>query len=106
MAAAPLDQALLRLRVVRPVIQELADAVADVESRPHVLVPDLGPRAVMDQLTVTAYDASQAGLDPRRSSNGFGAPSAEALVDDGHALAASDAHRLEAELGVPPPASR
>jgi len=60
----PLDQALSRMPVVRPVIQELADAVADVEGRPHVDVPDLGPRAVMDQLTVTAYDASQAGLDP------------------------------------------
>ena len=60
----PLDQALSRMQVVRPVIQELADAVADVESRPHVDVPDLGPGVVMDQLTVTAYDASQAGLDP------------------------------------------
>ena len=60
----PLDQALSRMPVVRPVIQELADAVADVESRPHVDVPDLGPGVVMDQLTVTAYDASQAGLDP------------------------------------------
>ena len=60
----PLDQALSRMPVVRPVIQELADAVADVEGRPHVDVPDLGPGVVMDQLTVTAYDASQAGLDP------------------------------------------
>ena len=60
----PLDQALSRMPVVRPVIQELADAVADVESRPHVDVPDLGPGVVMDQLTVTAYDASQARLDP------------------------------------------
>ena len=50
--------------VVRPVIQELADAVADVEGRPQVDVPDLGPRVVMDQLTVTAYDAAEAGLDP------------------------------------------
>jgi hypothetical protein len=60
----PLDRALSRMPVVRPVIQELADAVADVEGRPHVDVPDLGPRVVMDQLTVTAYDAAQAGLDP------------------------------------------
>ena len=60
----PLDHALSRMPVVRPVIQELADAVADVEGRPHVDVPDLGPGVVMDQLTVTAYDASQAGLDP------------------------------------------
>jgi hypothetical protein len=60
----PLDQALSRMPVVRPVVQQLADAVADVEGRPHVAVPDLGPRVVMDQLTVTVYDASQAGLDP------------------------------------------
>ena len=60
----PLDQALSRVPAVRPVIQELADAVADVEGRPHVEVPNLGPRTVMDQLRVTAYDASQAGLDP------------------------------------------
>ena len=60
----PLDHALSRMPVVRPVIQELADAVADLEGRGRVDVPELGPRAVMDQLTVTAYDASQAGLDP------------------------------------------
>ena len=60
----PLDHALSRMPVVRPAVQELADAVADVEARPHVEVPDLGPRTVMDQLTVVAYDASQAGLDP------------------------------------------
>ena len=53
----PLDQALSRMPVVRPVIQELADAVADVESRPHVDVPDLGPGVVMDQLTVMIHDA-------------------------------------------------
>ncbi len=50
--------------VVRPVVQELADAVADLEGRARVDVPDLGPRAVMDQLTVMTYDAMQAGLDP------------------------------------------
>ena len=60
----PLDQALSRMPVVRPVVQQLADAVADVEARPRVEVPDLGPRTVMDQLTVVAYDASQAGVDP------------------------------------------
>ena len=43
--------------VVRPVVQGLADAVADVEGRPHVDVPDLGPRVVMDQLTVMVHDA-------------------------------------------------
>ena len=60
----PLDHALSRMPVVRPVVQRLADAVADLENRPHVDVPDLGPRAVMDQLTVVTYDASQAGLHP------------------------------------------
>jgi hypothetical protein len=60
----PLDKALSRMPVVRPVVQGLADQVADLEERPHVPVPDLGPRVVMDQLTVTVYDAGQAGLDP------------------------------------------
>jgi hypothetical protein len=60
----PLDQALSRMPVVRPVVQALADAVADVQGRARVDVPDLGPRAVMDQLAVLAYDAAQAGLDP------------------------------------------
>jgi hypothetical protein len=60
----PLDQALARMPVVRPVVQALADAVADTEQRPHVAVPDLGPRVVMDQLTVMVHDAGQAGLDP------------------------------------------
>ena len=60
----PLDRALSRMPVVRPVIQELADAVADAETRPHVDVPDLGPRAVMDQLTVMIHDARDVeGLD-------------------------------------------
>ena len=60
----PLDRALSRMPVVRPVIQELADAVADVEGRPHVDVPDLGPGVVMDQLTVMIHDARDVeGLD-------------------------------------------
>jgi hypothetical protein len=60
----PLDHALSRMPLVRPVVQRLADAVADVEGRPHVDVPDLGAPAVMDQLTVMTYDAARAGLDP------------------------------------------
>jgi len=60
----PLDQALSRMPVVRPVVQALADAVAKVEHRSPVEVPDLGPRVVMDQLTVMVHDAAQAGLDP------------------------------------------
>jgi hypothetical protein len=60
----PLALALSRMPVVRTVVQELADAVADLEGRGRVDVPELGPRAVMDQLTVMTYDAAQAGLDP------------------------------------------
>ncbi len=60
----PLDQALSRMPLIRPVVQRLADAVADAEGRPHTEVPDLGPGTVMDQLTVMVYDAGQAGLDP------------------------------------------
>ena len=60
----PLDQALSRMPVVRPVVQALADAVAEAEHRPFVEVPDLGPRVVMDQLAVMVHDAAQAGLDP------------------------------------------
>jgi hypothetical protein len=60
----PLDHALSRMPVVRPVVQRLADAVADSDGRPPVPVPDLGPRVVMDQLTVMVFDAAEAGLDP------------------------------------------
>jgi hypothetical protein len=59
-----LDQALSCAPAVRPVVQQLADAVADVEGRPRVPVPDLGPGVVMDQLTVMVFDAAEAGLDP------------------------------------------
>ena len=60
----PLDQALSCLPVVQTVVQALADAVAEVDERPPVVVPDLGPRVVMDQLTVMVFDAAQAGLNP------------------------------------------
>jgi hypothetical protein len=60
----PLDQALSCAPAVRPVVQQLADAVADVEGRPRGPVPDLGPGVVMDQLTVMVFDAAEAGLDP------------------------------------------
>jgi hypothetical protein len=60
----PLDQARSRMPVVRPVVQGLADAVADAEGRPRVEVPDLGPGTVMDQLTVMIHDARDVeGLD-------------------------------------------
>jgi hypothetical protein len=60
----PLDQALSRMPVVRPVVQGLADAVADAERRTPTLVPDLGPSVVMDQLRVMVFDAVRCGLDP------------------------------------------
>jgi hypothetical protein len=59
----PFDHALSCMPAVRLVVQRLADAVADEEGRPHVLVPDLGPRVVMDQLTVMVFDADRAGVD-------------------------------------------
>jgi hypothetical protein len=61
----PLDHALSRMPAVQAVVQALADAVAEVDGRPRVAVPDLGPRVVMDQLTVMVFDAVQAGLDPK-----------------------------------------
>ena len=60
----PLDHALSCMRVVRPVVQSLADAVADREGRAPDEVPDLGPGVVMDQLTVMVHDATRAGVDP------------------------------------------
>jgi hypothetical protein len=62
--ALPLDHALCRMPVVQAVVQRLADAVADVDGRSPVPVPDLGPATVMDQLTVMVFDAAEAGLDP------------------------------------------
>jgi hypothetical protein len=60
----PLDHALSRMPAVQSEVQRLADAVADVDGRPPVPVPDLGPATVMDQLTVMVFDAAEAGLDP------------------------------------------
>jgi hypothetical protein len=37
-------------------VQRLADRVAGLRGRPAQHVPDLGPAAVMDQLTVMVYD--------------------------------------------------
>jgi hypothetical protein len=49
---------------VRLLLDGLAAATAPVAT-PSAKVPDLGPGAVMDQLTVLVYDACQAGsLDP------------------------------------------
>jgi hypothetical protein len=59
-----LDHALSRMPAVQAVVQALADAVAEVDGRSPVAVPDLGPRVVMDQLTVMVFDAGSAGVDP------------------------------------------
>lgn len=42
--------------VVRPVLQELADAAADLEGGPRRAVPVLRPHALGDQLAVLAAD--------------------------------------------------
>jgi len=57
----PRDHALTRMPVVRELVQQLADTVADAEDRPRVDVPDLGPAVVMDQLRVMVQDAMRLG---------------------------------------------
>jgi hypothetical protein len=51
----PLDRALSRVAPVRALVDELAAAAA-----PGRAVPDLGPAALMDQLTVLVYDTCAA----------------------------------------------
>jgi hypothetical protein len=46
---------------VRVVVQQLADVGAHQRGRAAVPVPELGPEAVMDQLTVMVYDVFAAG---------------------------------------------
>ena len=48
---------------VRPVLQELADAAADLEGRPRRDVPVLGAHALGDQLVVLARDVLAASDD-------------------------------------------
>lgn len=48
----PLGHALVRLPVVRALVEDLAGEP----------VPDLGPAVVIDQLRVVAYDAVRAGM--------------------------------------------
>jgi hypothetical protein len=57
----PLDHALSRMPSVRAVVQQLADAGAHQRGRTVAVVPQLGPEAVMDQLTVMVYDAFVTG---------------------------------------------
>jgi len=54
----PLDRALLYFGRVRALVQSLADRAAQLSGIPSAVVPDLGPAALMDQLTVMVHDAS------------------------------------------------
>jgi hypothetical protein len=62
----PLDRALSRMPSVRVLVQSLAERVAGSQGAPARQVPDLGPAAVMDQLTVMVHDLYRArpGADP------------------------------------------
>lgn len=62
----PLDHALSRMPSVRVLVQSLADRVAEARGVAAHPVPDLGPAAVMDQLTVMVFDVFRAepGTDP------------------------------------------
>jgi len=70
----PLDHAFSRMPHVRLVVQQLAALGARLGGRPAQPVPELGPAAVMNQLTVMVHDvfAAQPDADP--------APVADALV--------------------------
>jgi len=74
----PLDRALRYAGPVRELVQRLADEVAEAGGRDPWPVPDLGPAAVMDQLTVMVYDAVESG---------FGATLADDLADLRRSLA-------------------
>ncbi len=53
----PIGQALPSASTVRELAQRYADQVADAIGLPCGPLPDLGPAVVIDQLTVTVYDA-------------------------------------------------
>jgi hypothetical protein len=56
----PLDDALSYAGRVRALVQVLADGVAHATGVHASAIPDCGPAALMDQLTVMVYDASAA----------------------------------------------
>ena len=58
----PLGHALSRVPPVRALVQSLADRVSGARGSGMQQVPDLGPAALMDQLTVLVWDASAAGV--------------------------------------------
>jgi hypothetical protein len=62
----PPAPALSRVPAVRPLVQSLADRVARARGRSGPAaepVPDLGPAAVMDQLSVMVFDLFRADPD-------------------------------------------
>jgi len=56
----PLEHAVSLAPRVRRLVQSLADQVAQATGVRPSAVPDAGPAALMDQLTVMIYDASAA----------------------------------------------
>ena len=62
----PLDHALSRMPSVRVIVQSLADRAARARGVAPLPVPDLGPAAVMDQLSVMVFDLfrTEPGADP------------------------------------------
>lgn len=59
----PLDHALSRMPSISALVQSLADRVAGSRDVAPRAVPDLGPAAVMDQLTVMVQDLFRAEPD-------------------------------------------
>jgi hypothetical protein len=57
----PLDTAQARMPLLRRLVEDLTDRWADELGRPLPAVPDLGPAAVVDQLTVVVWDAYATG---------------------------------------------
>ncbi len=88
----PLDHALPYAGRVHALVQHLADGVAAANGLAPSAVPDCGPAALMDQLTVMVHDASAAGLT---SAAGTSNPAASAA---GTSTLASDLARLRREL--------
>ena len=70
----PLDHALSYAGRVRALVQSLAGGVDEANGVPASVVPDCGPVALMDQLTVMVYDASATAVTST--------PVASTLADD------------------------
>ncbi|GMA20555.1 hypothetical protein MM440_09910 [Arsenicicoccus piscis] len=59
----PVDRALAAAPGLRRLAQELADETAARQGRPVRELPDLGPAVLLDQLLVTCFDATEAGVE-------------------------------------------